>query len=535
MANWDEAKYIINKILSGVKVEQVTGIPPRNMSNFSVSAGHNEIKIKAGVPDNTVIDGQLLCTCAGVRIVRKAGSAPIGPDDGTLVLDLKAGNVANLLDTGLVSGVTYYYAFYPYSDHGVYNYNMFNVLHATPAPIKYWAFNQNFADKNPATTITYPTGFTNSKFAKMVTNEGIGSLATYGGWEDFLKETLKNYPAMVKKTGEMDYALDPADYTKKKEGGGVSEYNYLSYNGGAFAWLNKIYMMETYSGNKESREVQFADGAADGFTPVGFYDGENNVLEGIWLPMGYMDASGRTLIAKTTPVGSKTCDQEKAIIDSFSSKARFLGGPIMNVLRDLEYMLFKSTDIQRQAGYGRCYSVSGSSVSLVSNNVVANGKVEGWKGTNDKKSLNKYFHSQVLGSYQQWLRDPYTIIIDGVEKMSHNYNYDLTGSEYLPAGVTLTTSNSDVYASHLIPFGDPRLGSQPKQENTGSSSTGLCDWGPYANASGIRIARRLGDLTTDLDSGPATLALNFEASYTANSSGVGVILLPPAGYTPFEI
>lgn len=530
MANWDEAKYIINKILSGVKLEQVTGIPPRNMTNFSVSAGNQQIKIKAGVPDNTVIDGQLICTCGGVRIMRKASSAPIGPEDGTLVLDLKAGNMADLVDTGLVNGVTYYYAFYPYSDHGVYNYNMFNVLHATPSPIKYWAFNQNFADKNPATTIAYPTGFTNSNFAKMLTNEGTGT-ATYGGWEDFLKETLKNYPAMVKKSGEIDYLLNPADYTKKKEGGAGSDYNNLNYNGGAFAWLNRIYMLEIYSGNKESREVQFADGPADGFTPVGFYDGENNVLEGIWLPMGYMDASGRTLIAGTTPVESKTCDQEKALIDGFSSRARFLGGPIMNVLRDLEYMLFKSTDIQLQAGHGRC---NGGNVNVVNNNVVNNGLVEGWKGTNTKKDMNKYFHSQVLGSYQQWLIDPYTISCKNVVKMSPNYNYDLSGDSYINTNIVLSYHENDIYSSSLIPLGDSRLGSMPKDENTGSSNTGLCDSGPSGSVSSVNIAvsRRLGVCNSDLKDGPAAIFTKDSPTYTAWIIGVGVILLPPAGYAP---
>lgn len=529
MANWDEAKYIINKILSGVKLQQVTGIPPRNMSNFSVSAENQQVKIKAGVPDNTIIDGQLICTCAGVRIVRKASSAPIGPDDGALILDLKAGHGANLVDTGLVNGITYYYGFYPYSDHGVYNYNMVNVLNATPSSNKYWAFNQNFADKNPATTITYPTGFTNSGFAEMLTNEGAGGTIWYGGWKSFLQKTLKNYPAMVKKTGEMDYALDPADYTKKK-GGGASDYNNLNYKGGAFAWLNKIYMRETYSGNKESREVQFTDGPADGFTPVGFYDGDT-VVEGIWLPMGYMDAAGRTLIAGTTPLGNKTYNQEKEIMATvYGSQARFLGGPIMHVLRDLEYMLFKSTDIKLKAGYGRS---NATSTAIVANNVVANGNVEGWKGTAvNTVALNKYFHSQVLGSYQLWLRDPYTITINGVEKMSYNYSLDFGGYEYLDTGVTLSTNSTWQYPSHLIPLADARLGSQPKQENTGTTSTGLCDGGPYGNASGTRAALRLGSCYRGFMNGPAALYLAFKADSASENQGVSVILLPPAEYAP---
>ena len=362
----------------------------------------------------------------------------------------------------------------------------------------------------------------------MLTNEGTGT-ATYGGWEDFLKETLKNYPAMVKKTGEIDYLLNPADYTKKKEGDIGSDYNNLNYNGGAFAWLNRVYMLETYSGNKESREVQFADGPADGFTPVGFYDGENNVLEGIWLPMGYMDASGRTLIAGTTPVASRTCDQMKALIDGFSPRARFLGGPIMNVLRDLEYMLFKSTDIQLQAGHGRC---NAGERAVVANSVVENGNVEGWKGTSAKTQMNKYFHSQVLGSYQLYVTDPYTMAIGGVEKMSPNYNYNLAGNGYINAGVTFSNSPAWWYASHLIPLADPKLGSQPKQENTGSTTTGICDAGPYASAERARYALRFGDCSIDIVGGPALLHVASEAPANGWNLGASVILLPPAGYTP---
>jgi hypothetical protein len=459
--------------------------------------------------------------------MRKTGSAPISPEDGTLIAEVAAGTSYEYIDTNKVNGVTYYYAFFPYSDHGVFNYNMANVKSATPSAIKYWAFDQNFADKDPATTISYPTGFTNSTFDKMMTNEGAGT-ATAGDWSPFLQDTLKNYPFMVKKTGEADYQLNPNDYTKKMDGD-ASDYNNTSYAGGAFAWLNKIYKMEEYSSNGESREVQFADGPADGFVPMGFYDFEKNEMDGIWLPMGYMDASGRTLIAGTTPCASKTCDQEKALIDAFSSRGVFLGGPILNLLRDLEYMLFKSTDIQATAGHGRC---NAGSQAVINNAVVANGNVPGWKGTSDKKTMNKYFHSQLLGSYQQWTRDPYLITISGKMYASPYYEYDLTGSKYVNTGITLATSSAWTYASHLISMGDEKLGSINKQENTGSTSTGLCDGGPYGNTSGTRIAIRLGDCSGDLIDGPASVYLGNEASYAYWHIGVGVLLLPPVGYAP---
>ena len=162
-----------------------------------------------------------------------------------------------------------------------------------------------------------------------------------------------------------------------------------------------------------------------------------------------------------------------------------------------------------------------------------NGNVEGWKGTNVKTQMNKYFHSQVLGSYQQWIRDPYTIVIGGVEKMSPNYNYNLAGNGYINAGINLSTDTGAWrFASHLIPLADPKLGSQQKQENTGSTTTGLCDGGPFANAAGTRVAFRLGSCTHDLIAGPAALFLNFEPSLAYWDNSVGVILLPPAGYAP---
>lgn len=385
-----------------------------------------------------------------------------------------------------------------------------------------WAFLQNFADTNPDTTISYPEGYENSDFAKMHTNEGTGTV-TAGDWGDFLVDTLKNLPYMVREDGVADYQLDPNDYTKKLDGT-ASDYNNLNYNGGAFAWINKIYMKETYTG--DTRLVEFADGALEGFTAVGFTDGENE-LEGYWIPMGYMDASGRVLIAGTTPVASKTCDQEWAIIQGKGSRSRFLGGPILNVLRDLEYMLFKSTDIQAHAGHGRC---NAGSQAVVANAVVPNGAVPGWYGTSDQKTMNKYFHSQLLGSYQQLTRDPYTLLIGGKLYACDDYSYNLNATGKTDTGITWPTDSTWQYPSHIQYLGDG-LGSFPKHENTGSSATGLCD-GVYGNASGTRVALRLGHTACALVGGPACVNLNYEASFADWGCGVGRALLPSAGYAP---
>lgn len=511
-----------DEVLAGIKRNQITGVPPKNMDVFTVKLnGSGSLRITVQVAD-TVVDGQLLCTVGGVKVVRKEGSAPASLTDGTLIIDHAGGDSFTYDDTGLTNGTTYYYRAFPYSDHGVYNWNEENIRSAVPSAIKTWAFVQNFADTNPDTTISYPEGYENSAFAKMHTNSGTGTV-TAGDWGDFLVDTLKNLPYMVGEDGVADYQLDPNDYTKKLDGT-ASDYNNLNYNGGAFAWLNKIYMKETYTG--DTRLVEFADGALEGFTAVGFTDGENE-LEGYWIPMGYMDASGRVLIAGTTPVASKTCDQEWAIIQGKGSRSRFLGGPILNVLRDLEYMLFKSTDIQAHAGHGRC---NAGSQAVVANAVVPNGAVPGWYGTSDQKTMNKYFHSQLLGSYQQLTRDPYTLLIGGKLYACDDYSYNLSATGKTDTGITWPTDNAWQYPSHLQYLGEG-LGSFPKHENTGSSATGLCD-GVYGNASGTRVALRLGVTANALIDGPACVSLNDEASGAYWTCGVGRALLPSAGYAP---
>lgn len=514
-----------DEVLQGIKRNQITGLPPQNLTLFTAKRnGSGSLRITVQVAD-TVVDGQLLCTVGGVKVVRKEGSAPASLTDGTLVFDHAGGASYSYEDNDLENGTTYYYRAFPYSDHGVYNWNAENIRSGVPSAIKFWAFDQDFTNGDPASCITYPAGYENSGFDPMLTNEGTGT-ATAGDWGDFLVDTLKNLPYMVGEDGVADYQLDPTDYSKKADGT-ASDYANTSYNGGAFAWINKIYMKEEYAQDGNSRRVIFADGAYEGFEAVGFNDGEDE-LEGIWIPMGYMDANGRVLVAGTTPVASKTCDQEWAIIQGKGTRSRFLGGPILNVLRDLEYMLFKSTDIQARAGHGRC---SAGSQQVINNAKVDNGNVVGWKGTAAAtKALNKYFHSQVLGSYQQYLRDPYTLLISGQVYACDDYSYALSTTGKKATGKTWGTSSAWNYPKKLEYLG-AGLGSFPKHENTGSSATGLCD-GVYGNASGTRVALRLGAANDALIDGPACVLLNNEASVAYWNCGVGRALLPSAGYAP---
>ena len=148
-------------------------------------------------------------------------------------------------------------------------------------------------------------------------------------------------------------------------------------------------------------------------------------------------------LAGLQPCYNNTTDKEHTAIANFSSRAAFLGGGIVQTITDLLIMFAKSTNSQEAYGYGNS---SGYDASLAPTNGVKQNAVVGggqFYGTKDAKSLNKIFHSIVLGTYQQWMRDPYTLLVNGRYKVSKNYTYDLTGAKYQDAGISLPKMLND--------------------------------------------------------------------------------------------
>lgn len=95
-------------------------LPPGDMKSVLAVAGMDGVSavLKGVDPDDTLVKW------AGTRIVRKVGSYPRNVADGVQVVDYQTRNqYANTgyVDTGLVSGETYYYRWFPYSDKGAVN------------------------------------------------------------------------------------------------------------------------------------------------------------------------------------------------------------------------------------------------------------------------------------------------------------------------------------------------------------------------------------------------------------------------------
>jgi hypothetical protein len=351
-------------------------------------------------------------------------------------------------------------------------------------------------------------------------------------WADF-PIILGNKPWMVKSDGTPDYRLNEDDYTKREDGTD-SDVSNAEYDGGAFAWIPKIYKKEYMLGN--DRVVKFSMRKREGFEAVGFIDSDDNELEGVWIPMFYgsIVESKMKCVAGNQPCYSVTTDAQKTAIDAFGTRAKFFGGGIVQTLTDLLIMFAKSTDSQGAYGNG---NMSGYSSSLSPTyGVLANAVVSGGQfyGTSDGKSLNKILHSIVLGSWQQCIRDPYTLLVNGRYKVSKNYTYDLTGANYTDTGISLPkvtktdgSQNTGTFYPHKYQT-VTEFGAVPVYPYKGSTSTGGCD-GLWQNVTITAVALRFGYCNAGLNDGLRCLHLSCAAGHAAWNVGAAILLLPPVG------
>lgn len=349
-------------------------------------------------------------------------------------------------------------------------------------------------------------------------------------WADF--PLLKaNKPYMVHADGTPDYRLKEDDYTKKEDGT-ASDIANTNYNGGAFSWLMKIYKKEYMAG--DDRYVLFRFEKADGFEPVGFLDPDNKELEGVWLPMFYGSIVSEKMRSTSglQPDHSKTTDAQKNAIDAFGGRAKFLGGPIVETIIDLLIMFAKTTELQTAYGCGNMNGYDASqtpTMGVKQNNVVGGGQ---FYGTSDGKSLNKIFHSIVLGSYQQWMRDPYEIVVNGRVRVSKNYAYDITGASYSDTGINVENREEGSGWNYPHKYQTvPGYGAVPVAPYNGTTSTGGCD-GLYRHESQktiTAVALRFGYCGSGRNVGPRARYWNGTAAYAYWFFGAAILLLPPVG------
>ncbi len=393
-----------------------------------------------------------------------------------------------------------------------------------------WGFVEHMDVKSPTERIT-PIGL--NKNYKNVTRNGSTGVVSLNDWADH--PVIKaNKPYMVKSDGTPDYLLSEEDYTKKSDGSDSDVAN-TAYDGGAFAWFPKVYKYERMEGN--DRTVLFSMEARDGFTPNGFIDTSGNALEGVWLPMFYgamatKEESTQIMVsfAGTQPSYSVNTNQQYTAISNFSDRGAFLGGPIVETIIDFLMMMAGSTNLQAVYGKGNSSGYDSTQKPTYGVKMNACTGCGQFYGTDDGKTLNKVFHSIALASYQQYMRDPYEVIVNGRVKVSKDYTYDPTGAKYEDTGINVPNGGQWEYPLRYQTV--PGYGSIPALVfSGGSTATGSCD-GLYRHVSQqtmTAVAFRFGCCDSGLRTGPRCRRWNDAASNAYWCFGAALLLLPPVG------
>lgn len=340
----------------------------------------------------------------------------------------------------------------------------------TPEEPEIWGFIDHMNVLDPSQRIEYIKD--NKNYTPLTINSTTHT-ADYGSWEG--NPILEaNVPAMIKSDGTVDYYLDPDDYTKKLDGT-PSDVNNTAYEGGAFAYIPKIYTRQYIKGN--DRYVMFSMTKVNNdFKPTGFVDHLGNEYDGMWIPMFYGDLIVQNNVQKILSLVTGNdiaqtygAQYQKTYIENGMPTAKFFGGPIIPLICDLLILFAKTTNMEAAYGYGNAMPSGG----WLPNQIIGGGQFYGtWV---DGGGYNKVFHSVIPITCQQQARDPYTLLFNGRLKVSPYYYYDITDeSGYLvDTGIDYTSVNQ-IYPSKMAYI--PNYGAiLAPGTSDGSASLGYCD------------------------------------------------------------
>lgn len=132
-----------NNVISVKSGGGTATVTPKPVNNPVIENGNASVTIKWEDPQDIIYEGVALSTWAGTKLVMKETGYPANPDDGTLVVDNTVRDkykTTGYTVTGLTNDKKYYFALFPYSTDGVYNYDAGNRLLGEPCNLKIVTF-----------------------------------------------------------------------------------------------------------------------------------------------------------------------------------------------------------------------------------------------------------------------------------------------------------------------------------------------------------------------------------------------------------
>lgn len=475
------------------------GVPPSNVINPSIIVGDSQLTIKWDDPEDTVVDGQLISTWAGTKLVRKAGSYPTSPSDGVVLVDNKVRGAyasTGFVDSGLTNGTTYYYQLFPYNDLGAANKNTANRLSAAPQPFKIFGVRIDLTNSNPASAVTY-------------TDDAVGMTAGSSAWDSMV--IFKDIKPCVLKNGVVQYYLNPNDFTKKADG---SAADITSGNDGDVMIEIPKTGFSITTENDQFVDVKVTNipnnAAFKYYAHTRSAEGDRSKLY-IGAYLGWNSGGKLRSLSGKTPTGSQT-------IGTFRNQAQANGAGYdivsfypLTLLQCLFLIKYKNRDSQTALGRG---FVDGNSASVATGGT--NTKGIDFGETTGKQQMC-FLNIEDMWGNLRWFIDGF--FPDSSRNMLTAFTgFNNTGSGYTNRGQGATANISN---SMSKPQGTTEAGFVAK-EVSGSATTHFTDFA-VLNANSLPCFG--GSWTSGDSAGVFSLIVGSAASYSASNYGARLMYL----------
>lgn len=480
------------------------GFAPLDCPEIDINQGDGVLEIMWSDPEDGYYEEFPVAVWEGTKLVRKQGSYPEDPEDGTLLVNNKvrgAFSESGYVDSGLVNGTDYYYALFPYSDKGQINVSGNNVIMGTPTPNVIYGVSIDLTNSNPETAVTY-------------TDDAIGKIPGTA-WDAL--PIFKDIKPCVLKDGVVQYYLNPNDFTKKAGGGDAV---ITGDDGDVMIEIPKVGVKIATVGN--TLTVQVTDDPNAGGDGFKYYahtrdtEGDRDFLY-IGAYLGYVLSNQLRSISGREPTGSTT-------IGAFRTRARAnnAGDVVgydqvsfypLTLLQCLFLIKYKDRDSQTALGRGWVDSPTG-----YANTGGANQKGMDFGEATGKLQMSFLGIEDFWGNKRWWIDGFFSNSTRKMLTAFKDFNDSGSGTSYTDHG---EGAASDISGYMNKPQGTTETGFIAK-EVSGSGTTHFADRA-YLVASSLPV---FGGYRTDASyAGAFFLHVGYSASISLASVGARLMFL----------
>lgn len=511
-------------------MQKIVGIYDHNIGHY---------KLRWLEPEDTVINGQVVCVVDKVIIRRKQNAVPQNENDGDLVMEIpKSGfgqhNTQWYEDESISPSIgdVYYYKAFTVSSMMAVNAETANETGALTAKDHFlfsFTINQE-TEANPAKMVYYADD--NVKFASAFMDY-VADKFNYGDWKDFWFMNVK--PCMLKYDGTVDYYLNPNDYTKKVDGTDSDNAN-TAYEGNCMIQLPKIYY-KIFTTQDGTSGYHISDKNIDGtYKLYSFINCLGEEIDYCYLPAypGSMVDGVLRSISGLDPIAGKTRLQEiDAALANNLDENQIWNTEVLcdhQLINILLLLIGKSTDTQTTFGSGNNNSYVSTSNTGVKKTGTMDNKGVFWGDKGNETGVKVFGMEHYWGNQYRaiagWINDKGTQKIKltyGTQEGSSSTGYNTTGAGYI---AIQDATPSSINGGYISSVNFEEYGIIPKVAS-GSATTKYCD-GLWFNYAKVYYALVGGDSSDGLHVGAFCSILADEASNTYWGFGASLSCKPLA-------